>query len=126
MTLARAKPKRSETEDLASLWSGALAFTPHLEGCACMGLTHIALDRQTIEDDILDYLRTRYRASDRGALTAFVDSRMNATNAPPFDRWLRDIGNADLSMRDRKQLSNDLQQTLQSMNAPRASGFQCD
>ena len=118
------------TEDLARLWAGAFAFVPHMAGCGCMGSMHVMLDRDAVEEDILDYLLAKYRQAKRNALADFVAERLDSRLQPKhtaFGVWLADIGTAALKAEDMRLIEADLRATLGSMNGPAmGGGFQCN
>ena len=113
-------------QELARLWNGAMIFAPHLAGCACAGGFHVPLDPAAVEQDILEFLRHRYR-QDRPALAGFVADRL-AGNHSPFGDWLGALDTAPLDAGDLERLAADIKTTLDSMNAaaPAAGGgFVC-
>jgi hypothetical protein len=114
-------------QELSRLWSGAMIFAPHLAGCSCAGGFHVPLDPGAIEQDLLEFLRHRYRQDGREKLAAFVQDRLEANEAsrsrPDFANWLGGLDAAALPQADLDRLAGDIRMTLESMNgATRAAG----
>lgn len=104
-----------------------MIFAPHLAGCACAGGFHVTLDPAAVEQDILEFLRHRYRQDGRPALAGFVTSRLSEGRGD-FGDWLGGLDAAPLGPADLKRLAGDIRTTLDSMNAaaPAAGGgFVC-
>ena len=107
-----------------------MIFAPHLAGCSCAGGFHVPLDPGAVEQDLLEFLRHRYRQDGREALAAFVNDRLAAieTDAPSrrradFSEWLGALDAGPLSRADLDSLAGDIRMTLESMNgATPASG----
>jgi hypothetical protein len=100
---------------LADLWSSAIIFAPHLAGCMCAGGFHIPLDPAAVEEDLIDFLRHRYKNEGLADLAAFADARATDRSLS-FSAWLRGLDEAPLAATDRQRIINDLRTTLDSMN----------
>ncbi len=101
--------------ELAELWSSAIIFAPHLAGCTCAGGFHVPLNPNAVEEDLIDFLRHRYRGEGLKDLADYVDSRA-ASRATSFNVWLRELDTSSLSAKYRNRLIEDLRTTLESMN----------
>lgn len=104
-----------------------MIFAPHMAGCACAGGFHVPLDPAAVEQDILEFLRHRYRQDARPALAGFVAARL-AEGSGDFGGWLGRLDAAPLVPADLQRLTGDIRTTLDSMNAaaPAAGGgFVC-
>lgn len=100
---------------LAELWNSAIIFAPHLAGCMCAGGFHVPLDPQAVEEDLIDFLRYRYKSEGLGKLAAYLDGRAENRDSS-FNVWLRELDAAPLSAKERRRLIEDLRTTLNSMN----------
>lgn len=112
-----------------------MIFAPHLAGCSCAGGFHVPLDPGAIEQDLLEFLRHRYRQDGREKLAAFVEDRLEANEANEtsrrrldFANWLGGLDAAALPQADLERLAGDIRMTLESMNGATRSagnGFVC-
>jgi len=114
-----------------------MIFAPHLAGCSCAGGFHVPLDPGAVEQDLLEFLRHRYRQDGRDALAAFVQNRLDhdrleenetSTRRRDFAEWLGGLDGAGLSQADLHRLVGDIRMTLESMNGATrtaGNGFVC-
>ncbi|MCC2097933.1 MAG: hypothetical protein KDJ29_13625 [Hyphomicrobiales bacterium] len=100
---------------LADLWSSAIIFAPHLAGCMCAGGFHIPLDPSAVEEDLIDFLRHRYKSEGLKKLAAYADARASDRSLS-FSAWLRGLDEAPLAATERRRIITDLRTTLDSMN----------
>lgn len=107
-------------QELADLWSSAIMFAPHLAGCMCAGGFHVPLDPKAVEEDLIDFLRFRYKEEGLAKLSTFVESRTE-NRGTSFNVWLRELDQAPLSKKEKLRLIDDLRTTLDSMNGMGAS-----
>jgi hypothetical protein len=118
---------RNPAEGLIALWEQAKTAVAHPAACACRGLRTASLDPRVIEDDILDYLHTRYQDGGQPRLAAIVEGRraqlMSPSGCESFEEWLRRLG--AMPQEDRDALIPDLQQVLESFATLDQSGFVC-
>ncbi|MFT8243363.1 hypothetical protein [Roseomonas sp. BN140053] len=118
--------------ELAELWRAALQAPQHAPGCACSGGFALPLlAAGDLEEDILDFLQTRYAAEGLTALLPALHARAAARAAggivPGFGTWLMGLDAAALPPAARERLVDDLRRTLLSFGgtAARAGRFAC-
>lgn len=128
MSLPFQKPTTDRrVETLATLWEQARSAAAHPAGCACNGAFMVTLDARIIEDDILDYLHTRYQDAQEPRLLAVVEGRRSQLMSPaghePFEDWLARA--AHLGDDERDRLFTDLQRVLESFGELDRNRFAC-
>ena len=127
MQLPFGQAARDPAEGLVALWEQAKTAVAHPASCACRGVRTSSLDPRVIEDDILDYLHTRYQDGGKPRLAAIVEGRRAQLMSPAgherFEDWLRRLG--AMPAEDREALIPDLQQVLESFAELDRNGFVC-
>jgi hypothetical protein len=112
--------------DLAEIWRNAAVFLPHFVGCTCVG-THLILDRDAIESDLLAYLVQVYRDSGKASLARFVAARENESPRSSFAAWLTSLDAAKIDSEDHSRLFADLTSSLRSLDASNTErNFLCE
>lgn len=98
--------------DLAALWQRARLAAENAPACPCHGIVAGRIDADTLEDNMLTALRTRYRLAGHGELVALIEARLRkspfAGLRHSFAEWLRGLDAAPLDATMRDALRSDL------------------
>lgn len=125
-------PADARLRSLTALWRRALAGPQHAGGCSCFGgFTIAAPSPRELEEDVLDYLRQRYRADDDiGVRLLARETALQAGATPDFPGFLATLAR-EVSAATGDRLLTDVTTTLTSLagpapgSGPGASRFAC-
>lgn len=110
-------------QPVVELWDLVLANPIHSPFCSCLLPRNVALDGDTVEQDLLDYLAPRYRDSRQMQLAAILEKRAMAARSGFID-WLREA-TRNVPDQDKARLIDDLVETLSSIREASSGGFVC-
>jgi hypothetical protein len=111
------KPKaKSRADDLVALWRLARNNAENGPACPCHGIVSGRIDPDTLETNMLNPLRTRYRDAGQRDLRDVIERRLRkspfAGMRQPFEAWLAGLQNLRLAPTDTEMLYTDLEAAL--------------
>ena len=114
--MALRRPGQGPTDGfagLAALWVEGLSRA-HDPGCGCGGLFMPVLQADMIEDDLTDYLLSRYRRDGMIELVKLVEDRKSGSSGR-FEDWIGGLEAAGLSETGLGRIEADLRTFLESL-----------
>jgi hypothetical protein len=116
-------------DDLLVLWQRARTVAENTPPCPCHGIVRGLIDPDVMEDNMLNPLRSRYRAAGQAELYSLIERRLRkppfAGMQQSFSDWLRDLREAPLGGAEKKVLYEDLAVGLRAF-ADNPAPFSCD
>jgi hypothetical protein len=111
------KPKtKSRADDLVALWRLARTNAENGPACPCHGIVSGRIDPDTLETNMLNPLRTRYREAGQSELRDVIERRLRKSPfvgmRQPFEAWLAGLQNLQLATPDNKLLFDDIETAL--------------
>lgn len=108
---------RSRAGELVTLWRQARNNAENGPACPCHGIVSGRVDADTLETNMLNPLRTRYREGRQDDLRDVIERRLRkspfAGMRQPFEAWLAGLQTLNLAAGDSKRLFDDLEAALQ-------------
>jgi len=127
LPFGKSRAEDSRISRLVDLWERAQSAASHPAGCMCRGVLMPSIDPRMLEDDILDYLQTRYEDVGHTRLSAVIEGRrgqlMVSGRVQRFEEWLPSL--EGLPPEDRDIILDDLERSLQSFEPLDRGGFAC-
>lgn len=104
-----------QVSDVIELWQVALTTPLHGANCSCCAVAPVKLQPQALEEDLLDYLISRYTQEETAGLEELLQARYT-NRSGNFVDWLRTIPECGLSSALQMQLLKDILKVLKSIS----------